>query len=71
MTAPIGTVQRAFELARTGGYASVAEIRAQLIKERFTSVNEHLTGPSLRRDLAKLCKEARAGVAQPEEGDSA
>lgn len=71
MSAPIGTVQRAFELARSGGYASVAEIRAQLIRERFTSVNEHLTGPSLRRDLAKLCKDARAGVVQPDEDDAA
>ena len=67
----IGTVQRAFELARSGTCASVSEIRTQLIKERFTSVSEHLTGPSLRRDLAKLCKDARAaavpnvGAAEP------
>jgi hypothetical protein len=56
-----GTVERAFQLARSGTCKTLAEIRAQLIKERHVGVSEHLVGPSLRRDLTRLCAEARRG----------
>ena len=55
-----GTVERAFELARSGDCATLSDIRARLIREHYTAVSEHLTGPSLRRDLTRLCREARA-----------
>ncbi|MEO6225666.1 MAG: hypothetical protein ABIO80_07440 [Sphingomicrobium sp.] len=47
----IGTVERAFQLAPE--CRSIDEIRAKLMKERFTNIDAHLQG-SLRRDLSKL-----------------
>ena len=48
-----GTVERAFELARTGKHADIAEIVAALKRERHDSVEAHLAGPSIRRDLRR------------------
>jgi hypothetical protein len=65
----IGTIERAFQLARSGECASASDIRSRLTREGFASVNEHLSGPSIRRDLNTLCKTARltrAGLAEPE-----
>lgn len=56
-----GTVERAFQLARSGTCRTLADIRAQLIRERYAGVSEHLVGPSLRRDLTRLCAAARRG----------
>jgi ribosomal protein L29 len=47
----MGTVERAFELARTGGCRSVDEIRRTLVAERYESVLSHLSAPSLVRQL--------------------
>lgn len=59
MTYPPSTLERAFELARSGEYAGVHEIRLQLKRERFESVEAHLAGPSINRQLKALCEEAR------------
>lgn len=53
------TVERAFELARSGNYVSVQEIRAQLGKERFPLVREHLEGASIRKQLADIVRNCR------------
>lgn len=53
-----GTVERAFELARSGTCASLSDIRTRLSQEGHEAVQQHLSGPSLRRDLARLCKTA-------------
>lgn len=45
------TVERAFQLARSGDCMSVDDIRKRLMKEGHTSVDSHLTGPSLRKQL--------------------
>lgn len=60
MTYPLSTLERAFELARSGECASTTEIRARLKRERFESVDAHLQGPSISRQLRQLCEQARA-----------
>lgn len=54
-------IERAFELARSGDCASVAAIRAQLKKEHFAAIEDHLEGASIRGQLRSLIQ--KAGVA--------
>jgi len=54
------TVERAFELARFGGCRTVADIVAILKSERHESVEAHLAGPSIRRDLRRVWEAAGA-----------
>jgi len=56
---PITTIERAFELARSGRFASVSDIRLALRRERFDQVEAHLAGSSIARQLRALCDEAR------------
>lgn len=53
------TLERAFELARSGGCASVQDIRRRLKSEGYDQVEAHLAGPSLGKQLRRLCEEAR------------
>ncbi|HEX8222822.1 MAG TPA: hypothetical protein VF605_03285 [Allosphingosinicella sp.] len=52
------TVERAFELARSGSCANVPAIVAALKGERHESVDAHLAGPSIRRDLKRVWEAA-------------
>jgi hypothetical protein len=52
-------IERAFQLARSGGCAKIDDIIRRLKKERFDFVDAHLS-TSLRRDLRKIISEARA-----------
>jgi hypothetical protein len=54
------TLERAFVLARSGDCATVNEIRARLKAERHDQVEAHLAGPSIKRQLARLCAESKA-----------
>lgn len=54
-----GTIERAYELARSGAYANVSDIRAQLKREFHESVDSHLGSPMLGRQLRLLCVESR------------
>jgi hypothetical protein len=51
------TLERAFTLARSGDYGGVAEIRTQLRAEGYAT--SQLEGPSLMKQLRKLCEDAR------------
>ena len=62
MTLDPTQLERAFALARTGKYAGVTEIRAQLRAEGLGT--NQLEGPSLLRQLRALCTTFRAP--QPE-----
>jgi hypothetical protein len=53
------TIERAFELARSGDCDSVNQIRQKLKAERFDQVDAHLAGPAIARQLRDLCAEAR------------
>ena len=59
MTTPPSTLERAFQLARSGECASTAEIRIRLKRERCDAVDALLQGPSINRQLRLLCEEAR------------
>lgn len=50
----LSTVERAFQLAKH--CATVDEIRAKLKKEGYSNVDAHLTGGSIRSDLARALK---------------
>ena len=54
------TVERAFELARLGSFRTLPEIVAILKGERHESVDAHLAGPSIRRDLRRAWEAAAA-----------
>ena len=54
------TLERAFDLARSGRFASVSDIRLALKRERFDQVEAHLAGFSIARQLRGLCDAARA-----------
>jgi hypothetical protein len=57
MTSPnIGIIERAFELA--GRSANVEEIRSQLKREGYSSVDAHLMGRKIRSDLVKIIRRA-------------
>ena len=53
------TIERAFELARSGAYLKVQEIRRQLLRERYDNVDLHLAGAFTRRQLLDAATEAR------------
>jgi hypothetical protein len=54
------TLERAFELARLGAYETLPELAALLKGERHESVDAHLAGPSIRRDLRRSWQAGRA-----------
>lgn len=62
------TVERAFELARSGQCDNLPAIVAALKGERHESVDAHLAGPSIRKDLRRVWeaqgKAAPAGVGE-------
>ena len=60
----LSTVERAYQLAREGPSTSLDDSRRQLERERYASVNAHLSGPTLRRQLRQLCRD-RMGKAAP------
>jgi hypothetical protein len=62
VTAKPTTLERAFELARTGKFHSVEEIRKRLLKEHHDQVDSHLSGPMIRRQLRRACTDARAAA---------
>ena len=53
------TVERAYELARSGEYPSVAEIKLQLRREGHSDVTGQLYGRAITTDLRRLCEAAR------------
>lgn len=58
MTGP-STLERAFALAQSGDYANLNEIRAKLKAEQHDQVDAHLAGPSIKKQLNKLCETNR------------
>ncbi len=50
----VGTVQRAFEIAKGGHCRTMEDLRQQLKRERYSNIGEHLSGPSIKRQLMTL-----------------
>ena len=70
MTSRQTTLERAFILAKSGEYAGVSEIRAQLRTEGYAL--QQMEGPALMKQLRDLCIKAREGRAPeeaPEQGE--
>jgi hypothetical protein len=65
----IGTVERAFQLAREGACRSVSDIRERLTAEGYEGVFSHLNGMSIRRQLNAAL--VARGVTTPVESDEA
>ena len=63
------TVERAFELARSGQCDNLPAIVAALKGERHESVDAHLAGPSIRKDLRRVW-EAQGKAAQGGAGEA-
>jgi chitinase len=58
------TVERAFELARSGECRNVAEIERQLKAEGFDGVAQHLQGAAIKKQLRELCQASARDRAQ-------
>ncbi len=52
-------LERAFQLARSGGYTSVPDIKKQLSIEGYSAAQ--VTGGTLTKQLLALIREARTG----------
>lgn len=53
------TLERAYELAASGRYATVTDIKKALQAEGYSDIAGQLFGPSISRALRKLCNEAK------------
>ena len=54
------TLERAFELAKTGDFHRFSDLKTRLLAEGYADAASQLYGPSLRRQLTALCTAARA-----------
>ena len=52
-------IERAFELARSGEFADISQLRIKLSSEGYVNTRHLLDPPVLRRQLRELCTEAR------------
>lgn len=59
-TAGLSTIERAFELARSGQFKNVQQLERRMIREGHTGVHGHLQGLATRRELSRLCRNSRA-----------
>ncbi|HEX8527686.1 hypothetical protein [Allosphingosinicella sp.] len=67
----LSTIERAFELARSGSYRTIDEIARRLKQEQLDNVDAHLGGTSIRKELRQICAEMRSlRMKQPEEPQS-
>ena len=59
----IHVVERAFQLARSGQFRNLPEIRLRLHAEGYDGITAHLGGPSIKKQITSLCSSAGAHVA--------
>lgn len=58
------TLERAFQLAKSGECANVDQVRMRLKSEGYSDGQAHTKGPSIRGQLSKLCQAATAAAAK-------
>jgi hypothetical protein len=58
------TIERAYALARTGRYATVAQLQRQLIEDGCRAVEPLLAPRSIRNHLQAICAAASAAAPQ-------
>ncbi len=56
------TVERAYQLARSGQLTSLTEIRSRLRLEGYTDIRAHFTSLSLTADLRRTMLAARTQI---------
>lgn len=61
MTQRSGTVERAYQLAKSGQCLTVRQIRGQLEREGYIDAFSQITGSILVRELGRHCRAAQAG----------
>jgi hypothetical protein len=59
------TVERAFELARSGEFEATRQISDRLRAEGYWDATAQLDGPALRAQLKKVCRESRRELESP------
>lgn len=60
----LGTVERAFEIAKAGGCSGMSDLVKMLKAERHEAVEEHLAGQSIRRDLRRAWESVPVALAE-------
>lgn len=60
------TLERAFDLAESGDCTTVNEIRTRLKKEQCESVDAHLAGQTIQRQLRERLQRAKLTIATPQ-----
>lgn len=60
------TLERAFEIAENGEVSTVNEIRARLKKEQMESVDAHLAGQTIQKQLRERLARAKLSIAVPQ-----
>ncbi|WP_298688506.1 hypothetical protein [uncultured Sphingomonas sp.] len=65
MSRSTNTIERAYQIAKSGRCVELKDVRRQLIQEGYEGVEAHLSGSSIKRELQALIKAARpvAGTA--------
>lgn len=66
MTLRLTTIERAYQLAKSGDCATVSEIKARLRSEGYSDVAGQLYGPTIQRSLRQLCAAAQPAPAPAE-----
>ena len=65
------TIERAYELAASGQCRTIEEIAKRLKQEQMESVEAHLGGTGIRKDLRQICAKSRtARAARAAEGEA-
>ena len=54
----VPTVERAYQMARSGQFANCSEIAFRLKQEGHVEVRSHFDGQVIKRQLLKLCQAA-------------
>ena len=58
MSQPLHTIERAYQIAKSGECVGVEAIRRRLKDEHYVGVDAHLAGAQIKRDLTSLMKSA-------------
>ena len=63
-----GTIERAYQLASSGGFRTTREITIQLGREGYLDATSQIAGATLRHELGRICRGSMRQMAiDPEE----
>ena len=70
MATRVGTIERAYQLASSGGFRTAREITVQLGREGYLDATSQIAGATLRRELGRICRGSLRQMAIDPEDDS-